>query len=183
MAERAEPVRAGQARGPRPHHGHLAACRRAPREGLAAGLHGRVRGIPLEQPDVDRLAFGVLANAGFFAERLDRANARAHAAQDVGRQDGVACPERVVGPDLPDEQRNVDAGRAGRLAGCVIAEVAAVGGDEGLVAGERRRQVGEVAGILLCVEPAILHVLGNLVHAVRPLAMRVKGFSAVRPCQ
>ncbi len=46
--------------------------------------------------------------------------------------------------NLADEQGNVDRGGAGRHAGRIVAEVAAVGFDEGLVAGEARMQIGEI---------------------------------------
>ena len=58
-------------------------------------------------------------------------------------------PRRRLGGaagDLADEQRDVDRGRAGGDAGRVVAEVAAVGGDQRLVRGQRRGDVGEVRG-------------------------------------
>ena len=47
----------------------------------------------------------------------------------------AAAPSAVVGGDLADEQRNVDRGRAGLLAGRVEAEIAALGLDQRLVRG------------------------------------------------
>ena len=55
----------------------------------------------------------------------------------------LAAPP-VVGRDLADEERNVDRGRAGLLAGRIEAEIAALRLDPGLMPGERRMEVGEV---------------------------------------
>src|SRR3546814_20191370 len=53
----------------------------------------------------------------------------------------------VVGRDLADEARDIDAGRAGLDAGRVVAEVAAAGLDQRGLAVERRVNVAEVLGV------------------------------------
>ena len=133
MAGDRERVRAGQAgRAGADDRDALAAARRA-RERLLAGRHLRIDRMALKQADAHRLAFGGLAHAGLLAQRLGRADARAHAAHDVGPQDRFGRAERIVGGDLADEQGNVDRGRAGLLARRVETEIAAVGFDVRLV--------------------------------------------------
>ncbi len=121
--------------------------------GVAARRHDGVGRVALQQTDPHRLALGVLAHAGLLAELLGRADAGTHAAHDVGRQDRFGGPDIVALGDLPDEERDVDRGRAGLDAGRIVAEVAALGLDEGLVPRQRRRQVGEVPEVILRREP------------------------------
>ena len=64
-------------------------------------------------------------------------------------EDRLAGAARIVGLDLADEERDVDVRRAGLHAGRVEAEIAAVGLDEGFVAGQRRMQVGKIAGVIV----------------------------------
>ena len=94
-----------------------------------------VGGVALQTADLDRLALGGLADAGLLAQRLGRADAGAHAADDVGVEDRLGRADGVAGDDLADEQRDVDRGRAGLHAGRVVAEQAALGGDPRLVLG------------------------------------------------
>ncbi len=145
MAFHRQPVGAGEARRPRPDHRDTFARGRGPPEGMLVPRHERVGGMTLQLPDLDRLALGLHAHAGLFAERLGRADAGAHAAQDVLVEDRLRRRLGHPGRDLADEQRDVDLGRAGRDAGRVVAEIAAVGGHLRLVAVKRRVQVGKVA--------------------------------------
>jgi hypothetical protein len=114
----------------------------------------------LQFADAHGLALGDLAHAGLLAERLGRADAGAHAAEDVLAEDGDGGALRLPAHDLADEHRDVDAGRAGLLAGRVVAEVAAVGLDHGLVLVERRMEVAEVGDVVLAAEPP----RGNVRH-------------------
>ena len=68
-----------------------------PAVGFSAGRQQRVGCVALQQPDPDRRAFGRLAHAGLLAKRLGRADARAHAAHDIGVEDGLGCGERIAG--------------------------------------------------------------------------------------
>ena len=113
-------------------------------EWLPARGEQRVGGVALQQTDLDRLAFGVLAHAGFLAQGLGGADAGAHAAHDVGGEDCFGRADAVAGRDLADEKRNVDGGGTGLLARRVEAEIAAVGLDPRLVLIERRMHVAEM---------------------------------------
>ena len=153
MAPHRQPVRAGKPRRPRTHHGDALAGRRGTLERMHARRHQTVGGVALQRADLHRLALGRLAHAGLLAERLDRADPRAHAAEDVLLEDR---PRRRLGLarlNLPDEQRDVDFGRAGGDAGRVIAEVAPVGRHPRLMHAHRRMQVAEVPGIGLGRQP------------------------------
>ena len=116
--------------------------------------HDDVGRKALQFADPDRLAFGHLADAGLFAQSLGRADAGAHAAEDVCRQDRLAGAVRIAGQDLADEHRNVDAGRARRDARRVVAEIAAVGLDEGLMLIQRRMEIAEIRRVFVGLEPS-----------------------------
>jgi hypothetical protein len=88
--------------------------------------HQRVGGVALQPADLDRLALGRLAHAGLLAQRLGRADAGAHAAEDVLVEDRLGRRLGRAGRDLADEERDVDRGRAGGDAGRIVAEIAAV---------------------------------------------------------
>src|SRR3546814_10142930 len=62
-------------------------------------------------------------------------------------QDVMRRAADVVGRDLADEARDIDAGRAGLDAGRVVAEVAAAGLDQRGLAVERRVNVADVLGV------------------------------------
>src|SRR5690606_34173718 len=111
-------------------------------------------GVALQPADLHRLAFRRLAHASLLAQRLGRADAGAHAAEDVLVEDGARRAERIAGRDLADEQRDVDRGRARLHARRVVAEIAAVGLHRRLMPVERRVQVGKVVGILRRGKPA-----------------------------
>ena len=170
-----ERVGAGQSRRTGADDRDALAGRRGAAERRLAGRHLRVDRVALQQADSHRLALGRLAHAGFLAQGLGRADARAHAAHDVGVENRFGGAERVAGGDLANEERNVDRGRTGALAGRVVAEVAAVGLDLRLMGGERRMQVGEIVAELGAVEAARLDVgdpprFGNNSHSGPPRA-------------
>ena len=144
-----EPVGGREAGGARADNGDALAGRGCAGEELLVLGHRDVGGVALEHADLDRLALGCLAHAGLFAQLLGRADAGAHAAQDVLLENGFGGPERIVGQDLADEHRDVDARGAGGLAGRVEAEIAAIGLDKGFVAIEWGMQIGEVRGVLV----------------------------------
>ena len=52
----------------------------------------------------------------------------------------------MAGLDLPDEQRNVDAGRTGRHTGRVIAEITAIRRHDRFVTGQGWMQIVKVVG-------------------------------------
>jgi hypothetical protein len=119
------------------HGDRLAGRRRAGKE-LRILRHGDVGGVALQLADLHRLALSDLAHADFFAELFGGADASAHTAQDVLLEDRLGGAERIASRDFADEQRNVDRGRTRVEARRVVAEVAAVGLDYGLVLIERR---------------------------------------------
>jgi len=94
-----------------------------------------------------------VAYARLLAKHLGRTNARAHAAERIGFEDGLGRTAVVVLRDALDEARDVDTGGASRDAGCVVAVVAALGLDQRLRARQRRMGVGEVAGVLVRRKP------------------------------
>ena len=147
-------MRTGEARGPRADDRHVFARLGAAREKLHSRIHRCVCRVALQHADLDRLALGRLAHAGFFAELLGGADAGAHAAQDVLLEDRLRRAQRIVRQDLADEEGDVDRGGAGGLAGRVIAEIAPVGLDERLVLNEGRMEVREVRHILVFRQPA-----------------------------
>ena len=106
-----ERVGAGQSRRAGADDGDALAGRLGAAERRLAGRHLRVDGVALQQADPHRLALGRLAHAGFLAQGLGRADARAHAAHDVGGENRLGGAERIAGGDLADEQRNVDRSR------------------------------------------------------------------------
>ncbi len=110
-------------------------------------LDHHIGGIALQFADPDRLALGDLAHADLLAQRLGRADAGAHAAEDVLLKNRARGTGGIVGEDLADEERDVDAGGTGGDAGRVVAEVAAVSLDERLMTLERRVQVAEIGAI------------------------------------
>ena len=144
----ARPGRAGA------DHGDLLAGRCGALVELLVLAHRDIGGVALQPADLHRLAFGDLAHADLFAQRLGRADAGAHAAQDVLVENGLGRAERIAGRDLADEQRDVDRGRARIHARRVVAEIAAVGFDQRLVMIERRMQVGKIVGIFGGRKPA-----------------------------
>ena len=100
-----QPVRAGEPGRTGADNGNPAACGRRAFERMLARLDQVVGRIALQDADLHRLALGVFAHAGLLAQRLDRADAPAHAAQDVAAEDGLGRALGIAGRDLPDEQR------------------------------------------------------------------------------
>ena len=116
-------------------HGDALAGRRGAREGLLAALHQVVGGVALQHADLHRLVLGEVADAGLLAQRLGRADAGAHAAQDVRRRGWSWRRPSGLSVWISRMKSGMSmCGRAGLHAGRVVAEVAAVGLDEGLVA-------------------------------------------------
>ena len=153
MAVLREAVRAGEPRRPGADDGDALARRRGALEGLLAMLHEMVGGVALQHADLDRLVLGEVPHAGLLAERFHRADARAHAAQDVGGEDRLRSPVGIVRLDLADEQRDVDRGRAGLRAGRIEAEIAAIRFHMRFMLAERRVEIAEAGGIFVAVGP------------------------------
>ncbi len=143
MAVHRQTVRAGEACGAGADDRDTLAGPGRAGEGVAL-RHRGIGGKALQAADLDRLALGRLAHAGLFAQGFGRADAGAHAAEDVLLPDRLRGSLCRAGGDLADEEGDVDGGRAGRHAGRVIAEIAAVGGHPRLVPVERGLVVGEV---------------------------------------
>ena len=139
-----QPMGAGQPRGPGPHDGDALAGGGGALVGMPVARHPGVGGEALQAADRPRLALGRLPHARLLAQRLGGTGPRAHPAQDVAVEDGLRRRPRRSRRDLAHEEGDVDAGRTGRHAGRVVAEVATVRGHGRLVGGVRRPQVGEV---------------------------------------
>ena len=154
MSMARQAMRCRKARRPRPDDRNLFAGRLGALIELLSLLHRHIGGVALQTADLHRLAFRRLAHAGLLAQRLGRADAGAHAAEDILVEDGLGGAERIAGGDLADEQRNVDRRRTGVHARRVVTEIAAIGLDQRLVMVQRRMQVGKVLGILLGGQPA-----------------------------
>ena len=138
-------------------------------------LDHHVGGVALQLADPDRLALGDLAHADLLAQRLGRADAGAHAAEDVLRENRARGTGGIVGEDLANEERDVDAGGTGGDAGRVVAEIAAVGLDERLMTLERRMQVAEIGAVFFRLQTTGGNV-GNPVGRHRyPLLRRPVG--------
>ena len=168
VAVHREAMRAGEARRPGADDGDALSGRRGAAERMLAALHQMIGRVALQLADLDRLVLGEVPDARLLAERLHRADAGADAAHDVGIEDGLAGAAGIVGLDLADEERDVDMRRAGVHARRVEAEIAAVGFDEGLVARQRRMQVGKIARVVLGLQPP-----GGDVRAARHTRNRV----------
>ena len=147
MTMHRQAVRGGKAGRPGPHDRNALAGRGAAGEGMPALPHQGIGGKALKAADFHRLAFGGFAHAGFFAQLFCRADAGAHAAQDVLLKDRARRRLGRARGDLADEERNVDGGGTGRDAGRIMAEIAAVGGDMRLMPVKGRLFVGELAAI------------------------------------
>src|SRR5262249_16515563 len=93
---------------------------------------------------LDRPALRHLLDAGFLAEGFRGTDAGAHAAHDVGAEDGPGRADCVARHDLANEERDVDGGGTGLDAGRIVAEQAALGGDPRLMPVEGRREVGKI---------------------------------------
>ena len=137
-------VRAGQPGRTGADHSDAPSCRRTGAIELAPAREQRVGRMALQPSDLHRPRLRGLAHAGTLAEVFRRTHTRAHRAHDVGIEDGLGSSNRKTIRDLPDEERNVDLGRARRDARRVVAEQAALGGDARLVGMERRNQVLEI---------------------------------------
>ncbi len=155
-----QPVRAGKPGGPGPNNCNALARRIGTLVRMRASRHRAVGGIALQAPNLDRLALGGLPHAGLLAERLGRANTRAHTAQDVLIKNRFRSTAGMPGLNLSDEQRNIDRRRASRHARRVIAEITSVSGNHRLVTIERFVKIGKVFNQRLSGQPARLDAFG-----------------------
>jgi hypothetical protein len=173
-------VRARKARRPGADDGDAAAGGRVAREQRRAVRGEIVIGrMALQEADLDRLVFVRVAHAGLLAQHLGRAHTCAHAAEDVGLEDRLGRAAQVVLADAADERRDVDAGRAGVDARCVVAVVAALGLDQRLHGRQRWVGVGEVVGVLAGREASGFDVgLGHRPLPLRPRARRPAAHAA-----
>ena len=137
-------MRASQARRASADDRDPLAGRRPARIGRFAGRDHGIDRVALQLADADRLHLGGLAHARLLAQSLGWTDARAGPAHDVGVENGHRRPGAIAGGDLADEQRNVDRGRAGPLAGRVEAEIATLGFDLRFVEGQRGMEIGEI---------------------------------------
>jgi hypothetical protein len=144
MAMQRQTVRAGQTSRPCPHDRNPLARGRRAFERMQPLGHRDIGGKPLQEANLDRLAFSGLANTGLFAQGFGRADPGAHAAQDILLPDRRRRSFRRPSGDLADEQRDVDGCRAGRDAGRIVAEVTAIRRHPCLVTVQRRGVVVEV---------------------------------------
>ena len=115
-----EPGRAGA------DHSDAFAARRRTVVRMGVFRHKLVGRVALKAADLDRLPLGDFAHAGLLAERLRRANARAHATENVLIEDRFRGALRLAGGDLPNKERYVDRRRTSRHAGGVVAKVATI---------------------------------------------------------
>ena len=144
MALHCQAMRASQTRRASAHDGHALACLGRAAKGMHTRRHHPVGGVALQSPDLDRFALGRLAHTGLFAKRFGRADARAHAAQNILVEDRLGRRLRGARGDLADEQRDVDGRGACRDAGRVMAEITPISGHQRLMGIEWRMQIGEV---------------------------------------
>jgi len=92
----------------------------------------------LQPANLNRLGFALVVDARAFAEGIDRADARAAQAEDVGIENFLRAPAQVAGGDLLDKRRDVDVRRARARARRVETEQTPVGFHFGVVGQERR---------------------------------------------
>ncbi|MNJ39864.1 hypothetical protein D3C77_347460 [compost metagenome] len=136
----------GQTGRPGADHGNALAGAGGALEGVLFEL-GMVQGIALQQADQYRGALLVMvAHARLLTEDFGRADPRATAAEDVGREDFFRRTLDVLLVDVADERGNVDVAGARVDAGRVVAIEAARGLQGGLAGVQRWRQVAEVLG-------------------------------------
>ena len=147
-------VRCGKAGGAAAHDGNFLPAQGCPHERLQAASHQRVGRITLQRADLHRLRLGMLAHAGILAQDLDRADAGAHAAHDIGFEDRLGGADGIAGGDGADKARNVDGGRAGIDAGRIEAIEAAAAFNQRPLGIERRLHIVEIGRQLLGGEAA-----------------------------
>ncbi len=154
MAKRCKLVCAGKSRRSSADHRHPPARARTLCENLLAGIEHHVRRMALQPSDLHGLAFRDFANAHLLAQGLRRAHPPAHAAHDVGGENGLGRADRIPGGDLPDEQGNVDCRGTSLDTGRVIAEQAAFRRHPRVILVEPRLDIREISVIRLRLEPA-----------------------------
>ena len=154
MALHRQPMGAGQSGGPSTDHGNGLASIGGTFEILVAVPHCMIGGMTLQQPDLDGLALGLLADAGLLAKRFRGADTGAHSTKDVLFENGPRRTVQIACRDLPNELRNINRRRTGRHAGRVVTEIAPVGSHHGFMAVERRIGVGKILLIGIIIKPA-----------------------------
>src|SRR4030095_12987360 len=70
-------------------------------------------GMTLQAADLDGLLVVAVIDAGAFTKHIDRADARAAGAEDVGIEDGKCRAAEIALGDFLDEARNVNVSGAG----------------------------------------------------------------------
>jgi hypothetical protein len=151
-------MRAAQTRRPAADHGDFPAGERRAFKQRSVVFEDRIGGVALQQADAHRPVLVRVAHARLFAQNFRRTHARTHAAHDVFAEDGVCGALDVAAANLLDESGNIDAGRAGRRARSVVAEVAAVGIDDRFGRRQGRVHVRKVGRDLLVAETRRAHV-------------------------
>src|SRR5271168_5346451 len=121
---------------------------------LIRPLHQPIGRMALQRADLDWFVLLRGMHAGPLSQLFGRANPGATAAKNVRLQDGPRRSEQISRGDLANERGYVDPGRASLNAGCVMAEVAAIGFDDALRGRQRRMRVGEIRGEFGGIEPA-----------------------------
>src|SRR5213083_2735928 len=104
-------------------------------EELELLLEHVVRGMPLQQRDLDRLLVAVVQDTRSFAQHFYRTGARARVAERVRIEDDSRGAAQVAGRDLLDECRDVDMCGAGNRARAAVAVGAWVRPERGRVVG------------------------------------------------
>jgi hypothetical protein len=113
---------------------------------MHTAVHQFVSGKALQATNLNRFTFGEFTHAGLFTQDFGRANAGAHAAKDVLVKDRLGRSFRGASANLANEQRDIDIGGTGRDARRVMAKIATVCGDCGLMRGKGRVQVPKILG-------------------------------------
>ena len=148
MALHRQGMGAGKACRPGPDHRHRFPRRRALPEDLPAVVEQRIGRMALQAADLHRFMFRRVADTGFLAQLLRRADPGAHAAHDIAVEDGFRCAQVVAGRDLADEERNIDRGRAGGGTGRVVTEITTLRLDPGRMGAQGRVKIHEQAALI-----------------------------------
>ena len=89
-----------------------------------------IRGVALQQTNLDRPIAVTIANAGALAENFRGADPGATAAENVLLQYGQGGPGHITRSDGADKAGYVDARGTGADAGCVVTKITTVGIDQ-----------------------------------------------------
>ena len=149
MAQARQRVGAGQSRRAGADHGDLfAACGRAREQLRPRAFHQRIDRMALQAANGHGPALLRLTHAHRLAQVLGRADARAHAAQRVGFENGAGGAPQVGVGNAPDERGHLNARGAGGDARGVKAVQAALSFEQGLRWRQARRGIGEAPGVI-----------------------------------